>query len=99
KFQATIKKPLSVEWLDTFCAHARPMNIALATLMFATACRISEAMRVDWPDIDFSRRTVLIRDNKTKKERFANMPPRLVVALANLPRTEKPLFRKSAAPA
>jgi integrase len=92
KFEKKVKKPVTVEWLDTFCAHARPMNIGLATLMYATACRISEARRVDWPDIDFNQRTVLIRDNKTKKERFANMPPRLLVALANLPRDDKPFY-------
>lgn len=90
KFEKKIKKPVTVEWLDTFCAHASPLNIALSTLMFATACRISEAMRVGWPDIDFTQRMVLIRDNKTKKERLAHMPPRLLVALANLPRDTAP---------
>jgi integrase len=89
-FKAKIKKPVTLEWLETFCAHARPLNVALSTCMFATACRISEARRVDWPDIDFRQRTILIRDHKTGKERFAHMPQPLADALANLPRDDKP---------
>jgi len=92
KFERKVKKPVTVEWLDTFCAHARPFNVALVTLMFATACRINEAMRLEWKDIDFQQRTILIRDSKTKQERVAHMPARLLVALANLPRDRKPFY-------
>lgn len=90
KFDRKIKKPVTLEWLDAFCAHASPQNIALATFMFATACRIAEARRLEWKDIDFTGRTVLIRDNKTKKERLPHIPQRLLVALANLSRDAKP---------
>jgi hypothetical protein len=90
KVESKIKQPVTVEWLDVFCAHARPMTAALATVMFGTACRISEAHGLDWPDIDFHERTILIRDRKTKKERLAHMQDRLLVALANLPRDDKP---------
>lgn len=90
KFEQKIKKPILIDWLDTFCAHASPVNAALATFMFATACRISEARRVEWSDIDFQSRTILVRKTKNKKERMPHMPPRLLVALANLPRDEKP---------
>ena len=90
KEERTIKTPVTVDWLDTFCAHARPMVGALATFMFATACRISEAKRLEWHDIDFNQRTILVRDSKTRKQRLAHMPHRLIVALANLPRDEAP---------
>ncbi len=90
KFEQKIKTPVLQDWLDTFCAHARPQIAALATFMFATACRISEARRVEWADIDFTARTILVRKTKNKKERLPNMPPRLLVALANLPRDDKP---------
>jgi integrase len=86
KFTAKIKTPITVEWLDSFCAHARPLTAALALTMFGTACRISEAMRLEWRDIDFNARTILIKDRKTKKERLAHMQDRLLVALANLSR-------------
>ncbi len=92
KFEQKIKTPILQDWLDTLCAHARPQIAALATFMFATACRISEARRVEWADINFTARTILVRKTKNKKERLPNMPPRLLVALANLPgpRGDKP---------
>src|SRR6185436_7092609 len=89
-FEAEIKQPVTLEWLDTFCTHARPKIAALATLMFATGCRISDARRLDWPEIDFQRRAIGIRKTKAKKQRFAHMPQRLLVALANLPRDARP---------
>lgn len=90
KFEKKIKPPVTLDWIMAFCAHARPLIKALALDMFATGRRISEAMRADWPDYDFKARTILIRDNKTATERLAHMPEPLLVALANLPRDEKP---------
>lgn len=84
-----IKKPVSLEWVTTFCQHARPVIKALALLMFSTAARFGEARRTEWKDYDFQQRTVLIRDSKTKKERYANMPQPLIVALANLPHDDR----------
>lgn len=92
KFEQKIKKPILLDWLDTFTKHARPITSALATFMFATACRISEARRIEWSDIDFNNRTILVRETKNKKERMAHMPDRLLIALANLPRDRKPFW-------
>ena len=89
-----IKKPILLDWLDTFCAYADADDVkALAIFMFATGSRIGDAMRLQWSDIDFKARTILIRKTKTKKERLPHMPPRLLVALANLPRDKKPFHR------
>ena len=90
KFEQKIKQPILLNWVDTFCAHARPEIAALATFMFATACRISEARRVEWSDINFHARTILVRETKNKKERAPHMPQRLLVVLANLPRDQRP---------
>lgn len=60
--------------------------------MFATACRISEARRIEWPDIDFHNRTILVRKTKNKKQRLSHLPERLLVALANLPRDRRPFW-------
>lgn len=92
KFEQKIKKPILLDWLDTFCAHARPLTVALATFMFATACRISDAKRLAWDDINFQSRTILVRKTKNKKERAPHIPQRLLVALANLPRDRKGPF-------
>jgi len=80
-----IRHPVTLEWLDAFCAHADPQIGALAIFMFGTACRIAEALRVRWEDIDFKKRVVLIRKTKNKRQRLPNMPQRLLVALAALP--------------
>ena len=58
--------------------------------MFSTACRISEARRLDWPEINFKRQEILITKTKIKKQRLPHMPQRLLVKLANLPRDDKP---------
>jgi integrase len=92
KFEKKIKAPVTVEWLDSFCAHARPLTAALATFMFATGCRISEAMRLEWSDIDFKQRTILVVKTKAKRQRLPHMPARLLVALANLPRDRRPFY-------
>ncbi len=93
EYDQKIKKPVTLDWLDTFCAHARPVVAALATFMFATGCRISEARRLEWADIDFQSKTIHVRKTKAKKARMPHMPTRLLVALANLPRDTKPFER------
>jgi len=93
KFDRKIKKPILVNWLDTFCAHADPKMAALALFMFSTGCRISEARRLEWSDIDFQDRVVLIRKTKNRRQRLPHMPARLLVALANLPRDVQPFGR------
>lgn len=89
-FEKKIKKPITLEWLDTFCAHADKELTALAVFMFATGCRISEARRLEWDDINFQDRTILIRKTKNKRQRLPHMPQRLLVALANLSRDSRP---------
>jgi integrase len=88
-----IKQPVTLEWIDAFCAAADPQTAALAIFLFATGCRISEARRLKWDDIDFIRRVVLVRQTKTKSQRLPHMPNRLLIALANLPRDAAPFGR------
>jgi integrase len=91
KFDTKIKTPATLEWVEAFRSHAdRPDVGVLALFMFATAARISEALAVRWDDINFQSRKVLIRQTKIGNERLANLPPPLVLALANLPRKAKP---------
>jgi len=92
KVEKKIKKPILLDWLNSFCPHARPDIRALAIFMLATGCRISEARRLEWEDIDFKDRTILIRKSKNKKARMPHMPQVLLVALANLSRDRKPFF-------
>ena len=97
EFETAMKTPVTLEWLNTLCAHARPVTKALVLTMFATACRFGEAHRLDWLDLNFKERTIKIRDTKTKKQRIAHMPQPLLVALANLPRDKAPFYRSESA--
>jgi len=91
KVEAKIKKPVTLEWINAFRARSDRDDIGvLALFMFATGARISEALSVQWSDIDFARRVVLIRQSKLGNERVAHLPSDLFVALANLPRDREP---------
>jgi integrase len=81
------KKPITWQWIETFVAQANdPCIAALAVFLFLTGARISEALAVEWRDIDFAAKKVLIRETKVGKERLAHLPPVLIAMLANLKR-------------
>jgi integrase len=91
KVDTRIKQPVTLEWVNAFRAHADRMDIGtLALFLFGTGARISEALSVRWVDIDFKKRTVLIRQSKLGNERVANLPPEVFVALVQLPRDREP---------
>jgi integrase len=91
KVETKIKKPVTLEWINAFKAHADRVDIAtLALFLFATGARISEALSIRWIDVDFKKRTVLIHQSKIGDERVAHLPPELFVALANLPKDREP---------
>lgn len=90
KSEAKIKKPVDLQWVETFAAHARPIIKALVLSMWSTARRFKHIHQLDWSDFDFPNRTVLIRDTKIKQQQRANVPIPMLVAIANLPRDRKP---------
>jgi hypothetical protein len=81
-----VKTPATQEWVDAFVAHASPHLGALALFMFMTGARVSEALALQWSDVDLQKRSALIRQTKIGAERVAELPTPLLVALANLPR-------------
>jgi integrase len=86
KIETKSKIPATLEWVQAFMANSSPHLGALALFMFLTGARISEALAVEWEDIDFKTKSVLIRQTKLGNERRAHLPPSLIVALANIPR-------------
>jgi integrase len=81
------KEPVTWEWVQAFMAHAKKPNLAaLACFMYLTGARISQALAVEWSDVDFRSRKVLIRaTNKGDDDRRAHTPSELIAALANIP--------------
>ena len=93
KIETKIKTPATLEWIEAFRAHAKPHLGTLALFMFLTGARISEALAVEWQDLNLKAATVKIRQTKIGNERIAHLPPPLVVALANLQHVKnRPVF-------
>jgi integrase len=88
KIETKSKVPATIEWVQAFMAHCKHPHLAgLALFMFLTGARVSEALAVEWDDIDMREKTVLIRQTKLGNERRAHLPQSLIVALANIPRS------------
>lgn len=84
--------PEEVEQLiDAAAPHLRP----LLTFLVGTGARMTEALYLDWRDVDLTGARAIFWADRTKsgKRRDAHLPPRVVVALVNLPHREGPVFR------
>lgn len=91
--ETKVKKPVTLGWINSFVEAATRKDIrALAVFMFATGARISEALSIEWKDLDFQKRTCLVRQTKIGTERIAHLPMNVVLMLANLPRDKKPFW-------
>lgn len=66
--------------------HLQPLVVFLA----CTGARISEALTLDWEDVDLRARRVLLRDTKNGKDRLVEeLVPAAVAALGSLTYPEK----------
>jgi integrase len=81
------KEPATWEWVQAFMAHATKPNLAaLACFMYLTGARISQALAVEWKDVDFRQAKVFVRGTKKGDDsRWSHMPQDLVIRLANIP--------------
>lgn len=88
---------LTIEEADSLIAACSPHLAPLVTFMFFTGCRVSEALNLDWRDVDLSRAHVVFgADVPTKNGDRRGVPlhPRAVAALANLPHRVGGVFRR-----
>lgn len=82
--------PAEAERLVAGCAlHLAP----LALFLIGSGARLSEALALEWADVDLAHGRALLRDTKQGRDRVADLPPRTVAALANLPHREGHVFR------
>lgn len=81
----------AVKLLDAAADHLRP----LLTFLLCTGARVGEAITLDWSDVDLAEGTVNFRDTKSGYDRKGvHLPPKAIVALANLPHREGAVFRR-----
>jgi integrase len=76
--------------LKAVSAHLRPLVIFL----LATGARLSEALYLDWRDVDLDRRHVAFLDTKNGEDRGVPLHPRAVAALEALTHRKGAVFRR-----
>jgi integrase len=82
--------PAEVDRLvDGAALHLKPLLIFLV----GTGARMSEAIELDWRDVDLPGARAIFWRTKTGVRRLAQLSPRIVAALANLAHREGPVFR------
>ncbi len=70
--------------------HLRP----LVTFMLYTGARVSEALYLDWNQVDLQRGHVIFLDTKNGEDRGVPLHPVVVAALANLEHRRGAVFRR-----
>jgi integrase len=87
------------EWLtpaeaEQLLAAAAPHLRPLLEFLLATGARLSEALDLDWRDLDLSNARAVLRETKNGRDRIVPLTPRVVAALAALPLRAGPVFRQ-----
>jgi integrase len=75
--------------IEAAAPHLRPLLVFL----LSTGARLSEAIELDWRDVDLKGGRAIFWRTKTGKRRMAILPPRIVADLASLPHRAGPVFR------
>ena len=82
----------TMEWLEAFMRSASPHLAALSQFMAMTGARISEAVRLEWREVDLTDGMALLRYTKNGDPRAVRLPGPLVLTLSNLPEREGKVF-------
>jgi integrase len=80
---------------ERMVAAAAPHLEPLLIFLLATGARLSEALYLDWRDVNLAGGQVIFQADRTKsqKDRHVELVPRVVAALANLAHREGMVFR------
>lgn len=99
----TVKRPKQpksrIRWLELQEAESlieacSPHLKPLVTFLLYTGARLSEAVHLDWKDVDLSSRRVSFIDTKNGEDRGVPLHDRALIELANLGHREGAVFRK-----
>jgi integrase len=83
--------PADDVWIAEFMSKVPCLRLrTLVLLMTTTGCRVAEACRVRWENIDLARRTVLLEKTKSGTPRRLVIGENLVEALQTLQKQELP---------
>lgn len=73
--------------------HAAPHMRPLLVFLLCTGARVSEALELDWADVDLRAGRVTFRRTKNGRERRYDLPPAAIAALSTLPHRAGRVFR------
>lgn len=79
---------------ERLIAAAAPHLRPLLVFLIGTGARMSEAMDLQWRDVDLAGGRAIFWRTKSGRRRVAELPSRVVCALGNLPHREGPVFRR-----
>jgi integrase len=85
---------VTYEEADRLVASASDNIKPLVVFLFSTGARLSEALELDWREVDLSRGQVVFLDTKNGEDRGVPLHPRAVAALANMPHRKGRVFRR-----
>ena len=90
-----------VRWItheeaDRLILCSAPHLAPIVTFMLFTGCRVSEALELDWRDVDLNRAHATFLDTKNGERRGVYLHPRALAALANLSHRTGAVFRRPA---
>jgi integrase len=71
---------------------AAPHLRLLLIFLLGTGARLSEALELEWRDVDLTGGRAIFWKTKNGQRRIALLPPRIIAALANLPHRQGPVF-------
>jgi integrase len=78
---------------ECLIAAAAPHLKPLLIFLLCTGARMSEALELEWRDVDLVGGRAIFWQTKSGKRRVATLPPRAIAALAELPHREGHVFR------
>lgn len=79
---------------EVLIAGAAPHLKPLLTFYLCTGARVSEALDLNWIDVDLAAGRAVFRHTKNERNRVAALPPAAVAALAALPHRDGCVFRR-----
>jgi len=77
---------------ERLIAAAAPHLQPLLIFILGTGARMSEALELEWRDVDLAGGRAIFWQTKSGKRRVAELPPRVIAALAELPHREGHVF-------
>jgi len=80
------RKTATWEWVEKVTAVAKPKLAALVLFLPSTGARISDALKLEWSDVDLDAGTAMLRDTKNGEDRLVTLLPAVREALRGLPR-------------